>query len=206
MEKFMSPEYLDKFQTYCLMKDGTIVESFDDLLTRRIELEPYISSFIEETQQQPTVQWTKGKNYSLPYTERGAILISMKNSLYNRRKSYVDTFCSSIFYTEERCAEILQDIETNARFTGNTSILGSNPLIGLLGLNELTNVSWTSLIITSVTKHYQYVPGEFTEWAFADKRLDINMYHPYVWYLLEKKNYFKFKEFTRDGTYIKHLK
>lgn len=206
MDKFMDKEYLDKFQTYCLMKDGTIVESFDDLLTRRIELEPYISSFTIEIESAAAVQWSKWKIFSLPYAERWAILISLKNSIYHRRKSYVETFSSSLFYTQAQCASILQAIETNARFTGNSTILWSNPLVWILGLNDYPNMKWTSLVQTRFCKHIQYQPWEFLEGAFADKDIDINMYHPYVWYLLEQKDYKMLKRFVLDGTYTKHLK
>lgn len=206
MEKFMKPEYLDKFQMYCLMKDGTIVESYDDLIARSEELKPYISSFTIEMETKPVEQPSKGVKYSLPYAERWAIITSLKNCIYKRRKSYVETFCSSLFYTQARCAEILQAIETAAHFSGNSTVLGSNPLIGILGLNDYPNKKWTSLVTTKFTKHVQYVPWNFIEGSFADKYIDINMYHPYVWYLLEQKNYIMLKQFVLDWTYIKHLK
>lgn len=206
MDKFMDLEYLDKFQTYCLMKDGTIIESFDDLLSRRIELEPYISSFTIGMETKPVEHWAKGARYSLPYAERRAIIASLKNCAYRKRKSYSETFCSSLFYTQARCAEILQNIETTARFSGDTTILWSNPLIGILGLNDYPNKKWTSLVTTKFTKHVQYVPWQFLEGAFVDKDLDINMYHPYVWYMLEQKNYIMLKQFVFDWTYTKHLK
>ena len=202
---FMDTAYLDRLQTYCLMRDGTIIESFDDLIARRIELEPYISSFLIEDAK-PKERVVVGKTFSLPYWERWAILISLKNSLYRRRKSYVETFCSSIFFSQQQCAEILQSIETTAHFTGDTRILWSNPLVWILGLNEYPYIKWTSLIRTKFCKHIEYVPGEFIEWAFASKDIDINMYHPYVWHLLREKDYSMLKQFTLDWTYTKHLK
>lgn len=202
MEDFMDKVYLEKFQTYCLMKDGTIIESFDDLLRRREELEPYISSFIVAF---PKIEKTSTKAI-LSYAHRNAIMISLKNSIFKRRKSYEETFCSSIFYSQERCAEILQQIETDSRFRWDASITGSNPLVWILGLNDFP-IIWSSLIIVPTKPfHPQYEPNEFLKWAFSDKKIDANMYHPFVWNLLERWEYQVLRDFSKDEISMRTFK
>lgn len=131
---------------------------------------------------------------TMPRTIQYAVRVSLDNSILDRRKSLEWTFMSSEL-DEQAILQAL--VVINQRFLGTHQYISAcNPLVAILGLHKnpaLFPVWWQSVLmgdhLTRVSRlshvRYRFDPDEtVSPETIMSSRLDLTMYHPYIWKMI----------------------
>lgn len=197
---YKDPQYFERLQMYLFFEKGINIDNLSDFFSKYDS----ITSSVKEFEEQDPYGVAPPAIAFLWLWERGAIFESLKNSLYWRRRSYANTFASQYFFNEIECIRILQEIDMHAVMMNDYSIIAANPLIGILWYNDVTTFSTVFRRITSQDR-LEYIPWEIKYWHVNKKRIDVNIYHPFVWYCLQTKQYDTLRLFSDPST-ITHKK
>ncbi len=195
----------EDFSMFCFSRNGTYFESHSQLVDRRLESntqELLIAYEASIAQKREASSWTSEmrthKIDRMTQWELWAMRASLENCMANKRRTYQQTFVSSLLFPKELCTQILQDIENFRITSNNLQVSPSNPLIWILGYDTLPEQKWSSILKHHSMPSGLYVHGELMKVSISECEIDIDAYHPFIWIMLQAKKHYHLQKFLRN--------